>query len=86
MNNGTHPFRRGSSGRTRLPFHQRERFVSVVASSSLHRERYLSAGCLFIGVGGVANQQAVNMFVKRLIIRVARGLTAVPAAVKGQKA
>lgn len=45
-----------------------------------------SAGCLFIGVGGVANQQAVNMFVKSLIIRVGRGLTAVPAAVKGQKA
>lgn len=64
-------------------------FISASVLSALlpfHRERYLSAGRLFIGVGGVASQQAVNMFVKRLIIRVGRGLTAVPAAVKGQKA
>lgn len=37
-------------------------------------------------VGGVANQQVANMFVKSLIIRAARRLTVVPAAVKGQKA
>lgn len=43
-------------------------------------------GDFLLASGGVAGQRAVNMFVKRLIIRVGRGLTAVPAAVKGQKA
>lgn len=46
---------------------------------------HLQGRCL-LAFGGVASQQPANMFVKRLIIRVAPGPTAVPAAAKGQKA
>lgn len=43
-------------------------------------------GDVLLMLGGVASQQVANMFVKSLIIRAARRLTAVPASVKGQKA
>lgn len=43
-------------------------------------------GDFLLVVWEAASQQAANMFVKRLIIRVARRLTAVPASVKGHKA